>query len=66
MYRKNFGRAFNLNNTRTDQKKDGASIPKTVYCSTKLFSRLKTIVIVHNDEEYYLRITKSNKLVLTK
>lgn len=39
---------------------------KTVYSSNKLFGGSKTIVIIHNGEEYYLRITNSNKLILTK
>ena len=34
--------------------------------STKLFSDTHEVVIIHNDEEYKLRITGNKKLILTK
>ncbi|CAH2030644.1 protein of unknown function [Trichlorobacter ammonificans] len=34
--------------------------------STALFGDQKMLVILHNGEEYRLRITSSNKLILTK
>jgi hemin uptake protein HemP len=34
--------------------------------STELFSGNSEIVIVHQDEEYSLRITRNGKLILTK
>jgi hemin uptake protein HemP len=34
--------------------------------SDTLFGDRKTLVILHNGEEYRLRITSSNKLILTK
>ena len=34
--------------------------------STVLFEREREVVIVHRGQEYRLRITKSDKLILTK
>ncbi len=34
--------------------------------STALFERAREIVIVHGGQEYRLRITKADKLILTK
>ena len=34
--------------------------------STMLFERVREVVIVHHGQEYRLRITKSDKLILTK
>lgn len=34
--------------------------------STALFERRREVVIVHHGQEYRLRITKSDKLILTK
>ena len=34
--------------------------------STALFQRAREIVIVHGGQEYRLRITKADKLILTK
>jgi len=34
--------------------------------SKELFSELKEITILHNEEEYKLRITGNSKLILTK
>jgi len=34
--------------------------------STALFQRERELVIVHRGQEYRLRITKSDKLILTK
>ncbi|WP_419763739.1 MAG: hemin uptake protein HemP [Arcobacter sp.] len=34
--------------------------------STSLFKNLKSIKIYHNRQIYYLKITKANKLILTK
>jgi hemin uptake protein HemP len=34
--------------------------------SDHLFQGKSAIVIVHQDEEYYLRITRNGKLILTK
>jgi hemin uptake protein HemP len=34
--------------------------------SPVLFQRRREVVIVHNGQEYRLRITKSDKLILTK
>jgi len=34
--------------------------------SKDIFKDKNTVVIIHDGQEYYLRITKSNKLILTK
>lgn len=34
--------------------------------SHKIFNNNNMIVIIHNGQEYQLRITKANKLILTK
>ena len=34
--------------------------------SARLFERGREVIIVHRDQEYHLRITKSDKLILTK
>ena len=39
---------------------------KTEFDSRELFSGLRQIQIVHNDETYRLSITKQGKLILTK
>lgn len=41
-------------------------MPGKAVTSNALFNGHKTIVITHNGEEYRLRITSSNKLILTK
>jgi hemin uptake protein HemP len=35
-------------------------------CSSKLFENKKEVMIEHQNETYVLRITKQNKLILTK
>lgn len=39
--------------------------PRTV-TSDKLFGELREIIILHAGEQYRLRITSNNKLILTK
>ncbi|APW66009.1 MULTISPECIES: hemin uptake protein HemP [Arcobacteraceae] len=34
--------------------------------SKEIFNRSKIITIVHDGQEYQLRVTKANKLILTK
>lgn len=34
--------------------------------SKKIFDQSKVITIIHDGQEYQLRITKANKLILTK
>jgi hemin uptake protein HemP len=41
-------------------------IERPVWRSEQLFGSCKEIVIVHDMQEYRLRITKSNKLILNK
>lgn len=36
------------------------------FSSTQLFKYEKAVAIQHHNETYYLRITKQNKLILTK
>ena len=35
-------------------------------CSKDLFQNARDLIIVHNEEEYRLRITRLGKLILTK
>lgn len=39
---------------------------RKVISSEELFEGLQELIIIHADEEYRLRITASNKLILTK
>lgn len=43
-----------------DEKKDKKIDTKDI------FNQTNTIIIVHEGQEYQLRITKANKLILTK
>lgn len=42
------------------------STRQITYKSGALFQGEKSIIIQHQDEHYFLRITKSDKLILTK
>ncbi|MEW6036970.1 MAG: hemin uptake protein HemP [Pseudomonadota bacterium] len=46
-------------------KEKGAAV-RSVWCSEELFSATNEVVILHGGEEYRLRITRNNKLILTK
>lgn len=46
-------------------KEKGAAV-RSVWRSEELFSATKEVVILHDGEEYRLRITRNNKLILTK
>jgi len=35
-------------------------------CSAELFQGRQDVIIIHNEEEYHLRITRLGKLILTK
>jgi hemin uptake protein HemP len=56
----------------TDSRSGGAIPPKETFndrrklSSSVLFGTRNEVVIVHNDEEYRLRITRAGKLILTK
>ncbi|MGJ0484020.1 MAG: hemin uptake protein HemP [Methylomicrobium sp.] len=50
-------------NTITNQ---ATNSDKPKLSSSVLFGSRNEIVIVHNDEEYRLRITRAGKLILTK
>ncbi|HET7343605.1 MAG TPA: hemin uptake protein HemP [Methylomirabilota bacterium] len=41
-------------------------VPRPVISSAALFRDAREVVIRHGAEEYRLRITKANKLILTK
>ena len=42
-------------------------IPKQIdYTTEDMFQGRKTLVIEHRGEEYLLRVTRNNKLILTK
>lgn len=43
-----------------------SSTRQTTYQAGALFQGEKSIIIQHKDAHYFLRITKSNKLILTK
>ncbi len=46
---------------------EGAKISRIKkLCSSKLFANKKEVLIGHQNETYILRITKQNKLILTK
>jgi len=47
------------------EQQEPASERRRVH-SSELFSTREEIVIEHNNEEYRLRITKNDKLILTK
>jgi hemin uptake protein HemP len=51
------GDAGSSNATANDRRRLSSSV---------LFGERSEIVIVHNDEEYRLRITRAGKLILTK
>lgn len=48
-----------------DESRDGRSTPRRIY-STALFRDDREVVIVHHGQEYRLRITKADKLILNK
>ncbi|PZW46513.1 hemin uptake protein HemP [Humitalea rosea] len=54
--------------TRNDssQASSTAGAPLRVVRSSDLFGEQREIVIRHRDEDYRLRLTSSNKLILTK
>ncbi len=39
---------------------------KKIITSLELFGELHEIIIIHSGEEYRLRITSNNKLIMTK
>jgi hemin uptake protein HemP len=43
-----------------------SNLPGAPLLSSHLFGTKKEIVIIHDGEEYRLRITRNNKLILTK
>jgi len=45
---------------------DPQPAPRTRVSSDEMFRGRREVVIVHGDQEYLLRITKSDKLILTK
>ena len=51
--------------SETRQVAPEPSAPRTL-TTVELFAGRREIVIVHGDAEYRLRITRANKLILTK
>lgn len=52
----------------SDDKKSQAPAPETpppTYQSRDLFQRGKVVLILHEGREYWLRITRAGKLILT-
>ena len=47
-------------------KGSGAGAPRPTLSSRELFRGQREIVILHGDHEYRLRITRADKLILTK
>ena len=45
---------------------EGPSLPALIVDSTTLMGGRRELIIRHGDETYRLRITASNKLILTK
>lgn len=50
---------------REPREANGPTMPRRVY-SAALFHDGREVVIVHHGQEYRLRITKADKLILTK
>lgn len=50
----------------TSRTEAAASPPPRVVRSADLFGEAREIIIRHRDETYRLRLTSSNKLILTK
>lgn len=49
-----------------NKRNDNDSYQTPCYNSAQLFDRGREVVIVHNQVRYQLRITRSEKLILTK
>jgi hemin uptake protein HemP len=52
-----------------DLPQEAAAVPNVEpprYCSETLFQGQREVLILHLNETYRLRITKTNKLILTK
>jgi hemin uptake protein HemP len=57
----------NAKDSRSDAvSSEGTANDRRRLSSSALFGGRSEIVIVHNDEEYRLRITRAGKLILTK
>lgn len=52
--------------SRADATPMSLAVPREVWRSDQLIGSSKEIVILHDGEEYRLRITRNNKLILTK
>ena len=46
--------------------REATAVPAVRIVSSELFRGRREIVIVHRGQEYHLRVTKSDKLILTK
>jgi hemin uptake protein HemP len=55
-----------IKSTSIAYKSLATSTRQLTYQSDALFQDEKSIIIEHQDEHYFLRITKSGKLILTK
>lgn len=57
---------MSANRATTDRAPRSIEVAGNRIESRDLFSDARELVIVHNDEEYKLRITGNSKLILTK
>ena len=48
------------------ERSQTTEMEKRIITSEKLFSGQQEIIILHAGEEYHLRITSNNKLIMTK
>jgi len=51
---------------RFQERKDTTDMAKRTITSAELFGAQQEIIILHAGEEYHLRITSNNKLIMTK
>lgn len=56
---------FGADGHAAGEGRDGQSTPRRI-CSTALFRDDREVLIVHHGQEYRLRITKADKLILNK
>jgi len=55
-----------LDDTKAPLRQPQAALPLSRLDTHSLFEGRREVVIVHNGEEYRLRITRQDKLILTK
>lgn len=58
--------SFDLPYRNVDASEETPTPERGCWHSEELFGAKKEVVILHDGEEYRLRITRNNKLILTK